>query len=34
MGKASFKKASQTAKDTFEGGGLGADLPEIKIKFK
>ena len=25
-------KAQQTAKDTFEKGGLGSDLPEIKVK--
>ena len=25
-------KAEQTAKDTFEEGGLGSDLPEIRIK--
>tara|TARA_B000000532_G_C18740946_1_gene351108 strand:+ start:8 stop:742 length:735 start_codon:yes stop_codon:yes gene_type:complete len=31
-GEAASKKAEQTAKDTFEKGGLGADLPEIKIK--
>ena len=27
------KKAAQTAKDTFEKGVLGEDLPEIKIKL-
>ena len=27
------KKAEQTAKETFEGSGLGADLPEIKLKL-
>ena len=32
-GEVASKKAEQTAKDTFEKGGLGADLPEIKIKF-
>ncbi len=32
-GEAASKKAEQTAKDTFEKGGLGEDLPEIKIKF-
>ena len=32
-GEASAKKAEQTAKDTFEGGGLGSDLPEIKVKL-
>jgi len=26
------EKAELTAKETFEGGGLGADLPEIKIR--
>ena len=31
-GESASKKAEQTAKDTFEGGGLGSDLPEIKIK--
>ena len=31
-GEKASKKAEQTAKDTFEKGGLGADLPEIKIK--
>ena len=31
-GEAASKKVEQTAKDTFEKGGLGADLPEIKIK--
>ena len=31
-GKEASNKAEQTAKDTFEGGGLGSDLPEIKIK--
>ena len=31
-GKAS-KKAKQTAKDTFESGGLGSDF-EIRIKLK
>ena len=31
-GETASKKAEQTAKDTFEGGGLGSDLPEIKIK--
>ncbi len=31
-GEVASKKAEQTAKDTFEGGGLGSDLPEIKIK--
>ena len=31
-GNLSAKKAEQTAKETFEGGGLGKDLPEIKVK--
>ncbi len=31
-GKTASKKAEQTAKDTFEAGGLGSGLPEIKIK--
>jgi tyrosyl-tRNA synthetase len=31
-GETASKKAEQTAKETFEGGGLGSDLPEIKIK--
>ena len=26
--------AAQTAKNTFEGNGIGSDLPEIKIKLK
>ena len=30
-GKDASKKAEQTAKDTFESGGFGDDLPEIKI---
>ena len=30
-GKLASKKAEQTAKDTFEGDGLGLDLPEIQI---
>ena len=33
-GEEASKKAQQTAKDTFEGGGLGIDLPVIKIKSK
>ena len=33
-GDEASKKAEQTAKDTFEGGGLGSDLPEIKIDSK
>ena len=32
-GDIASKKAEQTAKDTFEGGGLGSDLPEITIKL-
>ena len=28
------KKAEKTAKETFEGKGLGKDLPEIKVKFE
>tara|TARA_Y100000591_G_C21823935_1_gene695369 strand:- start:1328 stop:2119 length:792 start_codon:yes stop_codon:yes gene_type:complete len=31
-GEPAAKKAEQTAKETFEGKGLGLDLPEIKIK--
>ena len=31
-GKLASKKAYQTARDTFEGKGLGSDLPVIKIK--
>ncbi len=31
-GKSAALKAEKTAKMTFEGGGSGADLPEIKIK--
>ena len=27
------KKAEKTAKETFETGGLGSGLPEIKIKI-
>ena len=33
-GSDASKKAAQTAKDTFEKGALGKDLPEIKIKLK
>ena len=33
-GKEASKKAQQTARDTFESGGLGSDLPEIKIRLK
>tara|TARA_B100000767_G_scaffold217655_1_gene205392 strand:- start:6527 stop:7765 length:1239 start_codon:yes stop_codon:yes gene_type:complete len=32
-GEIASKKAAQTAKETFEGSGLGADLPEIKLKL-
>jgi tyrosyl-tRNA synthetase len=32
-GKTASEKAEQTAKDTFEGGGVGSDLPEIYIKL-
>ncbi len=31
-GKANTAKAEKTAKETFESGGLGSNLPEIKIK--
>jgi len=31
-GEIASKKAAQTAKDTFEMGGIGMELPEIKIK--
>jgi tyrosyl-tRNA synthetase len=31
-GELASKKAEQTAKETFEGSGLGSGLPEIKIK--
>ena len=31
-GKSAAVKAEKTAKETFESGGSGADLPEIKIK--
>ena len=31
-GKEAADKAEKTAKDTFEGKGLGSNLPEIKIK--
>ena len=33
-GENASKKAEQTAKDTFEKGALGKDLPEIKLKLK
>ena len=32
-GEIASKKAEHTAKETFEGSGLGADLPEIKLKL-
>jgi tyrosyl-tRNA synthetase len=32
-GEIASQKAEQTAKETFEGGGLGVDLPEIQIKY-
>ncbi len=32
-GKKASLKAEQSAKATFEGGGVGTDLPEIKIKY-
>ena len=32
-GETASKKAEQTAKETFEGKGVGLDLPEIKIKL-
>ena len=32
-GDSASKKAEQTAKITFEKGGLGSDLPEIKVKL-
>jgi tyrosyl-tRNA synthetase len=31
-GEVASKKAEQTAKETFREGGLGSDLPEIKLK--
>ena len=31
-GEIASKNSEQTAKETFEGGGLGTNLPEIKIK--
>ena len=33
-GEKASNKAERSAKDTFAGGGIGSDLPEIKIKFK
>ena len=32
-GEAASKKAEQTAKETFQGSGMGSDLPVIKIKL-
>ncbi|MDA9624889.1 tyrosine--tRNA ligase [Candidatus Pelagibacter bacterium] len=32
-GNVASEKAAQTAKETFEAGGLGLDLPEIQIKL-
>ena len=32
-GETASNKAERTAKDTFEGDGIGSDLPEIKIKI-
>ena len=32
-GKVASIKAEKTARETFQGGGIGADLPEIKIKL-
>ena len=32
-GEAASKNAEQTARDTFQKGGLGSDLPEINIKL-
>ena len=31
-GEAAAKKAERTAKDTFEGKGIGSNLPEIRVK--
>ena len=33
-GEAASKNAEQTARDTFQKGGFGSDLPEIKINIK
>jgi len=33
-GKLAAQKAEQTAKETFHSGGLGKDLPELKVKSK
>ena len=32
-GEAASKNSEQTARDTFQKGGLGSDLPEINIKL-
>ena len=32
-GDLASKKAEKTAKETFEKGNLGSDLPEIKVKY-
>ena len=32
-GKTASSKAEKTAKETFQHGGLGSDLPEIKINY-
>ena len=32
-GEKASKEAEKTAKDTFSGNGLGANLPKIKIKL-
>ena len=32
-GEEASKRAEKSAKETFEGGGLGSDLPEVKIKL-
>ena len=31
-GESASKKAEQTARDTFKKGGIGSELPEIKIE--
>ena len=33
-GEKASQKAEQTAKDTFDGSGIGSDLPEIIIKLE
>ena len=33
-GNEASKRAEKTAKDTFEGSGLGKELPELKVKLK